>query len=115
MAPDRGPRQRIFSKASQKDLEEKPWRYIGYEGFSEWSASDNDFFIVRRFDNIASRVILLLQWDLTQLEEELKKLDSYYSEDAGDVNNGSFKFDPDERQLLLRKIKGKLKEYCKWQ
>jgi hypothetical protein len=92
-----------------------PWRDVGYRGFSEWMASSNDFFLVRRFGALNARVLLLLQDRIVQKEGELKDLD----DDAG-VNNltgpealsNSIRDDPnDERETLLQEIKSMLDEY----
>jgi hypothetical protein len=103
-----------FPIPTTDQLQEKPWRYIGYKGFSEWSASDNDFFVIRRFDSLATRVILLLQWQLTKLEKELTKADTLRSHQlAKDLNNGSFKCDDEVRQAVIKAVQDKLEEYCR--
>lgn len=98
---------------TQEELEEKPWKFIGYRGFSMWMASDDDFFVVRRFDNLAARVILLLQWEISKLEKKLEDIDFDRRHGYGlDLNNGSFECDDGDRQGCIRSIHGKLKEYC---
>lgn len=42
----------------------KPWKYIGYPTCSKWMASDADFFVLRRFDDLNVRVILHMQCEL---------------------------------------------------
>ena len=42
---------------------------------SMWMASDDDFFVLRRFGALSARVALMLQDQLTRLEEELGKED----------------------------------------
>ncbi|KIW48715.1 uncharacterized protein PV06_01280 [Exophiala oligosperma] len=97
------------------DLEQqkvKSWRYIGYRGFSEWSASAQDFLVVRRFDSLAARVIFLLQWEITKLESGLTEMDEvrmYGAKD--DLNNGSFECDDEDRQFQIKTIKAKLEDY----
>jgi hypothetical protein len=34
----------VSAGISPEDLRKKPWKYIGYRGFSKFIASDNDFF-----------------------------------------------------------------------
>lgn len=98
---------------TEEELEKKPWKFIGYRGFSTWMASDDDFFVVRRFDNLAARVILLLQWDISKLDSKLADLDFERKHGFGaDLNNGSFECDDDDRQDCIRSVHGKLKEYC---
>jgi len=90
----------------------QPWKYIGYKAFSEWSASDNDFFVIRRFGALNTRVILKWQDDIRQLEEELAKIDEENREVNEDlVNNGSFRRDKKGRNELLKKCFDRLKEY----
>ena len=96
-----------------EDIQTKPWRYIGYKGFSEWMVSDNDFFVLRRFDSLSARITLLLQWQLTKLETKLAELDFERSHQVvKDLHNGSFETDDDERQALLFSTQQKLLEYC---
>ncbi|KAK5952926.1 hypothetical protein OHC33_006047 [Knufia fluminis] len=97
---------------TEEDIQRKPWRYIGYKGFSEWMASDDDFFVVRRLDSLTARVILLLQWGLTKLEIKLEALDFDRSRlVVKDLHNGSLELDDDDRQQLVHHIHIKLKEY----
>lgn len=106
--------QRPLPYLTLEQLQTKPWRYIGYKGFAEWMASDNDFFVVRRFDNLAARVVLLLQWEVTKLESRLAEMDFKRSHQVAiDIHNGSFDLDDDDRQQCIRSIRDKLKEYCK--
>jgi len=87
------------------EIAKKPWKYIGYKGYSDFVASDNDFFIFRRFTSLNSRVALLLQDQLSLLEEQLEELDRQYSrKEAGDINNGSFRFDNEDRMKVVEKI-----------
>ena len=96
-----------------QELQTKPWKYIGYKGFSEWAASDNDLFVIRRFDSLAVRTILSLQWRITKLEKELMAMDNSRSQrTAKDVDNGSFEEDDDERRNCLSSIQESLKIYC---
>lgn len=81
-------------------------------------ASDQAFFIVRRFGALNTRVILALQDEIAQLDQSLNALDEEYSRKARDdgTNNGSFRFDPsDERRELVQKIlPEKLLKYSKY-
>ncbi|KAL4788757.1 hypothetical protein BDV19DRAFT_383649 [Aspergillus venezuelensis] len=79
---------------TQKELDEKPWKYIGYRGYSIFLASDSDFCNFRRFERLNTRVILALQDEISQIEESLDEIDRCHSSpDAPDVNNGSFRQD----------------------
>lgn len=100
-------------RPSLEELQTKPWKYIGYQGFSEWMASDDDFFIIRRFGSLAARVILSLQWRITKLENELCRLDSARGLEANDdLDNGSFEKDDDKRRCCICSICQALEEYC---
>jgi hypothetical protein len=98
---------------TREDFEKKPWKYIGYEGFSTFVASDNDFFFLRRFGTLHARVLLSLQDQLVELEQRLKDLDTKAAEKtAPDQHNGSFRLDKVvERSQTIRDIQTKLKEY----
>ncbi|KAI9867436.1 MAG: hypothetical protein M1813_008994 [Trichoglossum hirsutum] len=103
----------IHTTPTVEEVEKKPWKYIGYHIFTQWAASDDDFFVVRRFGALNTRVILKWQDDITRLEEELETLEKENSRVGGPaVNNGSFRHDavPRRRQILME-CYTKLKEY----
>ncbi|ERF68124.1 hypothetical protein EPUS_06935 [Endocarpon pusillum Z07020] len=95
------------------DRSEKPWKYIGYRGFCDFVASDNDFFILRRFSALTARLLLILQDELVELETQLSVLESRLSEKlAPDVHNGSFRQETQKTRLdLIREIDKKLRAY----
>ena len=89
---------------SRIEIEQKPWKYLGYQSFSRFVASDNDFFILRRFGALSAQVILALQDELSCLEHDLEVIEKRQrEEDAPDVHNGSFRQETqhDRRKLLL--------------
>ncbi len=97
------------------EIAKKPWKYIGYKGYADFVASDNDFFIFRRFTSLNSRVALFLQDQLSLLEEQLEELDQMYSKkEAGDINNGSFRIDNEDRLKVIEKIYERLEKYSKY-
>lgn len=101
------------AKLTQEEIDRKPWKYTGYQGFSEFVASDDDFFLLRRFGTLSARVLLALQDRLSELEEELQTLDATYSlKSAPDAHNGSFRQEthPERRELILS-IHRSLREY----
>jgi hypothetical protein len=101
------------SKPTAEEIERKPWRYEGYPRFSKWMASENDFFVLRRFDNLAARVLLQKQWEISKIEAKLAKLDYSRSHDApDDFHNGSFECDTQERRSCIQDIQKELREYC---
>ena len=99
---------------SDEEKDKKPWMYIGYEGLAKWMSSSDDFLVIRRFDSLAARVVLLLQWELVQVEQLLVELDkSLCSDPKEDNHNGSFQLDLDDRTLLIQTAGEKLKVYRK--
>ncbi|KAM0798784.1 hypothetical protein BDR22DRAFT_808348 [Usnea florida] len=89
---------------SRIEIEQKPWKYLGYQSFSRFVASDNDLFILRRFGALSAQVILALQDELSCLEHDLEVIEKRQrEEDAPDVHNGSFRQETqlDRRKLLL--------------
>lgn len=101
------------AKLTQAEIDKKPWKYTGYQGFSEFVASDDDFFVLRRFGTLSARVLLALQDRLSELEEELQTLDATYSlKTATDAHNGSFRQETHpERHELVLSILQNLREY----
>ena len=98
-----------------------PLQYIGYRAFSQWVATDQSFFVVRKFGALGARVALSLQDEVTQLEARLNDLDrlaSWKDEKAGSsptfVNNGTFRDDPmtDRSRLIKHEISDTLSRYC---
>ncbi len=97
---------------TQEEIEKKPWKYIGYRGYSDFISSENDFYIIRRFGALNARVTLALQDQVSVMEEQLKNLDSEFSRrDAADVHNGSFRDDQAERKRLVEEIGDVLMKY----
>ena len=94
----------------------KPWKYIGWPGFTRFAASDNDFLILRRFDVASTRVLLAMQDKISQLEEVLYTMDAQSCvPDAPDLNNGSFRDEHNEdRGKIIGELKVSLLEYSKW-
>ena len=101
----------------QNQTAQKPkrkfWKTIGYQGYSKFLATDNDFLIFRRFGVLNTRVLLLLQDEISVLEQELEDLDSTHSQpSAADIHNGSFRQESlPQRRTLLLDIHKKIREY----
>lgn len=93
--------------------QKKPWKYIGYAGFSQFIVSDHDFFMLRAFSKISARVLLMLQDELAELEAKLTDIDERLSAEAAtDVHNGSFREETSsERKDVLVGIDRKLRAY----
>ncbi|TVY33883.1 hypothetical protein LOCC1_G008063, partial [Lachnellula occidentalis] len=97
---------------TEEEIERKPWKYIGYKGYADFLASENDFFIFRKFASLNCRVALSLQDQLSVLESDLDDIDTRYSKkNAGDINNGSFRDDREDRAELVQSISQKLAQY----
>jgi len=109
----RGPQIHVEAPLTEKELYTRPWQHIGYRIFSQWGASDDDFFVMRRFGALNTRVILKLQDDIAKLENELSVLEKENSRVGGPaVNNGSFRHDRiGRRGEILNDCYVKLKEY----
>ena len=105
--------QTIAWQLNEADIQEKPWKYIGYQSFSAFVASDNDFFILRKFGALSARVLLGLQDQLTCLEQDLNELEKNTREkSAPDVHNGSFRQETQEgRQVLVCHAQRLLRQY----
>lgn len=104
------------AKLTQEDIDKNAWKYIGYQGFSEFVASDDDFFVLRRSGTLSARVLLALQDRLSELEAELQTLEATYSlKSAPAAHNGSFRQDTHpERRELISSIHRYLKEYSQY-
>ena len=102
---------------TQKELDNKPWKYIGYRGYSSYLASETDFLIFRRFEGPSTRIALMLQDRVACLEEQLEVIDSTYERrECVDTNNGTFRDeDVDTRRDVLVELKKALDEYCELQ
>lgn len=100
---------------TDREVQRKPWKYVGYKRYAEFISSDDDFFILRRFRSLNVRVALALQDQISVLEEQLDELDRKHSRrDAVDVNNGSIRNEPiEERERLLAQITESIRRYSK--
>ncbi|KAH8803443.1 hypothetical protein F5884DRAFT_682386 [Xylogone sp. PMI_703] len=99
-------------RPTNAEIATKPWKYVGYKGYADFIAWDNDFYIFRRFTSLNSRIALMLQDQLSVLELQLEDLDQQYSKkEAGDINNGTFRYDQEDRTAILQKVYEKLEKY----
>ncbi|KAK4215345.1 hypothetical protein QBC37DRAFT_419460 [Rhypophila decipiens] len=98
---------------TQEDFIQKPWKYIGYKDFTRHAASSNDdFLVLRRFDRVHCRLLLMLQDQVVELESELDALDARLSKrSAPDLDNGSMRNDVAERKDLLERLHRRVREY----
>jgi hypothetical protein len=99
---------------TQEEIEAKEWKYTGYQHYSKFLASDNDFLVFRRFAGLNVRVALAIQDEIAILEHKLATLDQESSEKMGpDIHNGSFRADTGSARanLIQDRIYHKLKKY----
>lgn len=88
-----------LSNASVTDEEKrkKAWKYQGYKEFGRWMASDDDFFVFRRFESLNATTIAYLQYRISQLEKRLEDIHKL-NEQEKDRRNSSFKWDETNQQ-----------------
>jgi hypothetical protein len=97
---------------TDKDRVQKPWKFVGYRAFCKFVASDDDFFVLRRFSVLTSRVLLYLQDELSELESELEAIEEdLMAKSAEDRHNGRFRGDLKKRRDVVDKIDKKLRAY----
>jgi hypothetical protein len=100
---------------TQAEVDLKPWKYIGYKGYSSFLASENDFFVVRRFSAISIRIALRLQDQVTILEKRLDEIDKRSNRrEAKDENNGTFRDDSEERLFVLDELGNALMKFSRF-
>jgi hypothetical protein len=100
-----------------EEARDNPRKYSGYRVFSRWMASDQAFFILRRFGTLNTRVLLAMQDEIVELEDQLNLLDEEASrkESPYNVDNGTIRDDPfgERRELVTKILPEKLAKYSK--
>lgn len=100
---------------SEEEIQRKPWKFIGYKGYTEFLSSEDDWFLLRRFGTLNVRVALALQDEISALEGQLKELDEGYSRrESPDRHNGRFRGDAEDRRALTELISDKLYRYSEY-
>ncbi|CAF9916587.1 MAG: hypothetical protein HETSPECPRED_002956 [Heterodermia speciosa] len=80
---------------------------------SAFVASDDDLFVLRRFERLGARVALMMQDRLASLEEDLLKEDKLGREEKSHC--GTFRHEPRKRRSeIMDEIKWRLIEYQKF-
>jgi hypothetical protein len=92
------------------------WKYEGYKALSKWMASEDDFFIFRRFESLNAGVILWMQDRIVQIEERLEAIHKMIEDSPSDHNlkNCSFRWDrqyQSERTKLMEELSAILHRY----
>lgn len=100
-----------------EEAQDNPRKYSGYRVFSRWMASDQAFFILRRFGTLNTRVLLAMQDEIVELEDQLNSLDEEASrkETPYNIDNGTIRDDPfgERRELVTKTLPEKLAKYSK--
>ncbi|CAF9936463.1 hypothetical protein IMSHALPRED_010771 [Imshaugia aleurites] len=93
------------------EADQEPWRYSrGYPAMCKWMASDDDFFVLRRFGGLSARILLRQQDRIVKLEEDLQRVDNMCMINGS--NNGTFRYDTNfERQRLLDELTSRLEQF----
>lgn len=97
----------------EEEIQNHPWKYLGYRIYSRWAGSEKAFLVVRQFSTLNARIILALQDDISLLEQQLDLVEKNYSQlGPEDHDNGSFRRDiHTERKILQDKIYVALEKY----
>jgi hypothetical protein len=96
---------------------DNPWKYDGYKAFSEWMASENDFFLFRRFESLNANTILYLQHRISGLENRLHEIHRTVEESTEEKwKNSSLGWDANhmpERLQIMDELSCLLLHYSK--
>lgn len=95
-------------------IDDQPWKYLGYRALAKWAGSSREALIVRRFNALNARVLLFMQDEIVRIEDDLEELDKWNMRPNAKVHNGTFAFEHEqERNDLLGLLTTKLKAYSK--
>jgi hypothetical protein len=78
------------------------WKYEGYQAFSKWMASDDDFFVIRRFESLNANTLLWMQDKISRLEKELQELHQSVENAKISENMMNWSFRWDEKNMKRR-------------
>ena len=87
----------------------------GYPAMCTFMASDDDFFVLRRFGKLGARVVLRLQNEIAQLEDDLQAEDAFcMRQENPKLDNGTFALDPSERRKkIMEELTWRMERYRK--
>ena len=106
--------QTMREEIGEREKLSKPRKHYGYPSFATWMASGNDLFPSRRFGAVNTRIILMMQDEITFLEGELTRLDQENRFNPNDIHNGSFRCDRGSlRETKLRQLRKACYRYSK--
>ena len=75
-----------------------------------WMASDDDLFVIRKFGEVAARVLLRMQDRIVQLEEDLHEQDRISA--MHELHSGTFRKEKNlSRDKIMDELTWRLKEY----
>lgn len=80
-----------------------------------WMSSDEDFFVLRKFETVGARVLLFMQDQIVALEEKLQQQDDDCKKAAKDLaDSGTFRQDRHpQRGKILHELSCMLERYRK--
>ncbi|PMD35042.1 hypothetical protein L207DRAFT_570622 [Hyaloscypha variabilis F] len=98
---------------TEEDLYTCAWKYVGYKGYTQFIASESDFFVLRRFDAASVRVALFLQGQVSDLVGDLEAIDQACSQKSAPWHhNGSFRHETNESRVrIIASLQKKMTEY----
>ncbi len=105
---------------TDQDRKKQHWRFKGYPAFATFLASSADALVVRRFDQLQARILLMLQDEIVMLETELfeedQNLRRLWTRRGLEQEVGSSSFRKDakyqaQRQNILYRLSDALQRY----
>lgn len=101
---------------TSQEKRDSAWRYEGYQAFTKWMASDDDFFVFRRFESLNAQVLLWMQDRIVRMENKLQDIHKLVegSDRSLKLTNGSFRTDETnlrEREEIMRELSATMHHY----
>jgi hypothetical protein len=93
----------VSPQVNGQTKQKKPWKHQGYYAFSKWMASEDDFFVFRRFESLNANTILYLQHRISGLENKLHEIHRTVEESTEEKwRNSSLSWDANHRPERLQ-------------